>query len=312
MKKICIVGSLNTDIIITTQKYPNRGENISGEKGMVLSGGKGGNAATAVAKLGKEPVLISSVGADYFGDNLLADLRNNRIDITSVKRTPLAGTGLTTIIIDAIAERTMVNAPGANALLSAADIDRTAERIKECGVLLAQLEVAEEAVVQAMKYAKEYGLLVIVDPAPVEGITMRAIRYADILIPNEQETKYLTGIDVNGVDDAVEACRYFETIGIHNSIIKMGHRGALVYASGHWEFIDAIPVEAVDTVVGDTFSGALACSLSEGKNLFQAARFASVVSALKVTRLGPQIGIPTIEEVEKFIDERNLQRFLMT
>jgi ribokinase len=310
MKKIGIVGSLNTDIVMTTNKYPIRGENTCGEKGMVMSGGKGGNAATAVAKLGKEPVIVSSVGTDYFGDTLLEHLRKNKIDVSSIKRTPDAGTGLTTIIIDGAAERTMVVAPGANALLTAADIERSAERLNACSVLLVQLEVAEEAVIQAMKNAKQLGIPVIIDPAPVEGITMRSIKYADILIPNEQETRHMTGIDINGAEDALEACKYFESIGIRQSIVKMGHRGALVYTPERWEMIEAIPVEAVDTVVGDTFSGALACALSEGKDLFGAARFASVVSALKVTRLGPQVGIPTIEEVEAFIKHRNLQSYL--
>ncbi|TCZ77147.1 ribokinase [Paenibacillus albiflavus] len=308
MKKICIVGSLNTDIVMQTKKFPTRGENTVGQNAVVLSGGKGGNAATAVCRLGKEAVLISSVGMDYYGETMLADLTESGINITHIKRTPLSHTGLTTIIIDESAERTMVVAPGANMQLTAQDITDHALEIQQCSVLLVQLEVAEEAVIQAMKLAKESGLLVIIDPAPAEGITMQAIRYADILIPNEQETKHMTGIEVANVDDALQAAKYFQLLGIEKSIIKMGHRGALVYTPSKWQFIEAIPVDAVDTVVGDTFSGALACSLAEGNDLFQAAWFATIVSALKVTRLGPRDGIPTMAEVEAFMKARNLQQ----
>ncbi|WP_219837065.1 ribokinase [Paenibacillus sp. R14(2021)] len=306
MKNIGIIGSLNTDIIMKMDKLLTRGENILGEKVVIQSGGKGGNAATAVCRLGKNPILIGSIGQDHYGDIILNDLNETGIDASYIKRSAYSPTGITTILIDKFAERTMVVARGANMDLTACDIKRYARLIEDCSVLLVQLEVTEAAVIEAMKMAKKRGIPVIIDPAPAEGITMQAIKYADILIPNEQETKHMTGIEVNHIQDAYQAAQYFQHLGITNSIIKMGHRGSLVCTPSHSQFIEAIPVEAVDTVVGDTFSGALACSIADGKDLFQAAWYATIASALKVTRLGPRDGIPTSAEVETFMRIRNL------
>lgn len=306
MKKIGIVGSLNLDIVMKMDKFPIQGENTIGEKAVVLTGGKGGNSATAVHRLGKHPVLISSIGEDMDGEYVLSDLRATGIDVSLIQRSEHSHTGITTILIDKFAERTMVVARGANMDLTADYIDQHADLIRDCSVLLVQLEVTEEAVIRAMKIAKESGITVIIDPAPAEGITLRAIQYADILIPNEQETKHMTGIEVNNAKDALQAAQYFHMLGLEQSIIKMGHRGSLVFTPERWEFIEAIPVDAVDTVVGDTFSGALACALADGKDLFQAAWFATIVSAIKVTRLGPRDGIPTLAEVEAFMRARNL------
>jgi ribokinase len=308
--KICVVGSLNTDMVIRTKTYPRRGETLFGEMMDILPGGKGGNAATAIARLGKEVLLVGSVGQDPFGDRLLAELRANGVDVSGVKRSAAAKTGTAMITIDAYAENTMLVVRGANADLAPEDVDKVLPELQSCRILLTQMETGERAVVYAMQKAKENGSLVILDPAPAEGITMRALQYADIVIPNEQETKYMTGIEIEGPDDARQAALYFQSLGVSQSIIKMGQRGCLVFTPERSEFIEAIPVQAVDTVVGDTFSGALACALADGKNLFQAARFASVVSALKATRFGAQVGIPTLAEVRSFIAERGLRDYL--
>jgi ribokinase len=307
---ICVIGSINTDMVITTKTYPKRGETIFGDKMDILPGGKGGNAATAVAKLGKEVMLIGSVGQDPFGDKLIKELQKNGINVSGIKKTTQSATGTAMITIDSLADNTMLVVRGANDYLTPEDVDRSFEKMNDCGVLIAQMEVAEHAVVHAMQKAKKNGTLVILDPAPAEGITMKALQFADIIIPNEQEAKHMTGIEIHSVEDARRAAMYFQTLGIEKSIIKMGQRGALVYTPEGSEHVKAIPVKAVDTVVGDTFSGALACALSEGKDLFQAARFASVVSALKVTRFGAQVGIPTLAEVKSFISTNQLDDYL--
>ncbi|KKI89277.1 hypothetical protein WQ54_27360 [Bacillus sp. SA1-12] len=308
--KICVIGSLNTDMVIMTPNAPDRGETVFGEKMDVLPGGRGANAATTIAKLGKDGMLVGCIGQDPFGDKLIAELKKNHVDVSNIKRTMQTSTGTTIIMIDSLAINTMVGISGANYYLTPEDIDASVNEFEECRILLAQMEVAEETIVHAMQKAKRNGVLVILDPKPAKNITMKVLEATDIIIPNEQETKYMTGIDVVGIDDAIQAGRYFESLGISRSIIKMGQRGALVYTPERAEHIAAIPVKAVDPVVGGAFAGALACALSEGKDLFLATRFASVVSALKVTKFGAQVGIPTLDELNEFIEENNLSNYL--
>lgn len=305
---ITVVGSINIDIVALTDDYPLRGETIFGKKINYFSGGKGANQATAVAKLGKDVQLIGAVGKDNYGDQLIQTLRESKVDTKHIKQSENLATGTAIITIDRTAENTMLVLRGANDDLLIEDIESAFNDSVQTDVLLVQMEVPQDTVIRAMQLAKKKGMYVILDPAPAEGITVKALEYADIITPNKQETKHMLGIDVVDIASAVKAAKEFEDIGVENSIIKMGDKGSVVYQSGEWTHIDSIQVQAVDTVgAGDAFAGALACSLSNGDDLVTAAEFATIVGALKVTKLGAQAGIPTIDEVQAFSKERGLK-----
>ncbi|SMQ63474.1 ribokinase [Bacillus sp. OV166] len=304
MADVTVVGSINMDIVALTNHYPQHGETIFGERMELLAGGKGANQATACARLGKSVYMVGSIGQDSHGDILYDSFQTNGVNTAFVKRVKDYSTGCAIITIDPTAENTMLVLRGANDALTKEDIRHAFSQISDSKVLLVQMEIPEEAVIEAMIEAKKKGMYVILDPAPAEGVTERALGYADLIVPNRQETKQLTGIDVVSVDDAFKAAKYFELIGVKNSIIKMAEKGSLVYQEGKIEFIEPITVKALDTVgAGDSYAGALACAIADGENLVSAARFASIVGALKVTRLGAQAGLPTIEEVDKFCEE---------
>jgi ribokinase len=308
---ITVVGSINLDIVARTDEYPKFGETLFGKTINFFSGGKGANQATACSKLGKEVYMIGCVGNDTFGDQLIEQLKENKVNTTYIKRSNTLATGTAIITIDKTAENTMLVLKGANDDLSPQFVNNAINNINDSNYLVVQMEVPEESVIQAMKTGREKGMTVILDPAPAEGITVRALKYADIIVPNRQETKFLTGIEVTDESSALEAAKYFEGMGVSTSIIKMADKGSLVYQNGHYELIESIKVEAIDTVgAGDSFAGALANALSDGKNIFDAARFATIVGALKVTKLGAQKGIPTLEEVKKFSEKRKLTQYL--
>ncbi|MFC0272827.1 ribokinase [Metabacillus herbersteinensis] len=307
MGDITVVGSINIDIVVQTDLYPQRGETIFGKQMNLLSGGKGANQATSCARLGKSVYMIGSVGEDTYGDILLDALKENKVNTTFIKRVQNSATGCAIITIDSTAENTMLVVKGANDELTKSDIKQAFSQIEDSKVLLVQMEIPEEVVLESMIEARSKGMFIILDPAPAEGITVRALEYADLIVPNRQETKQLTGIDVTDVDSAYKAAKYFELIGVENSIIKMAEKGSLVYTNGNSEFIEPINVRAIDTVgAGDSYAGAIACALADGQDLVSAAKFATIVGALKVTKLGAQAGIPTIDEINQFCEERNL------
>ncbi|WP_404331844.1 ribokinase [Mesobacillus maritimus] len=308
---ITVVGSINLDVVALTDRYPERGQTIFGKKINYFSGGKGANQATAVAKLGKSVRIIGSVGNDIYGKNLITSLQENKVDTTFIKKSNSLATGTSIITIDQTAENTMLVLKGANDDLLIHDIESAFSEIKDSEVLLVQMEVPQESVIRAMQLAKEKGMFVILDPAPAEGITIKALDYADLITPNRQETEHLTGIDVTDIDSALQAAKAFEKMGVKNSVIKMADKGSVVYQSGQWEYIESIQVEAVDTVgAGDSFAGALACGVIDGHDLVSAVKFATIVGALKVTKLGAQ-SVPTLSEVKAFCEERGLKHYLL-
>ncbi|MGG3159758.1 ribokinase [Priestia megaterium] len=311
MGEITVVGSINVDIVAFTNHHPNRGETIFGEKMMTLPGGKGANQAVASASLGKKVNMIGSIGRDLYGDNVINSLTAKGVNTSYVKRVDDSSTGCAIITVDHTAENTMLVVKGANDDLTVKDIQTAFSTINNSTVLLVQMEIPEEAVIESMIQARNKGMFIVLDPAPADGITERALQYADLIVPNKQETKQLTGIDVIDLESAHQAAEYFNQIGIKNSIIKMGDKGSLVYANGKTDYVEAIPVTAVDTVgAGDSFAGALASALADGADLIEAVKFANIVAALKVTKQGAQ-KVPSIDLVNEFCTERGITHYLL-
>lgn len=312
MGEITVVGSINVDIVAFTNRYPNRGETIFGKKMVTLPGGKGANQAVTSARLGKKVHMIGSIGTDLYGETMIKSMNENGLNTTYVKQVQENSTGCAIITIDHTAENTMLVIKGANDDLTAKDIKDAFSKINHSKVLLVQMEIPEEAVIESMIQARNKGMFVVLDPAPADGITERALQYADVIVPNKQETKQLTGIDVSDLNSAHQAAEYFNRMGVKNSVIKMGDKGSLVYENGKTEYIQAIRVTAVDTVgAGDSFAGALGSALADGADLVAAVKFANIVAALKVTKQGAQAGIPTIEKVNKFCIERGISHYLL-
>jgi ribokinase len=310
MGEITVVGSINIDISALTDRYPNRGETIFGKKMEVLPGGKGANQAIACARLGKQVNMVGAIGQDVYGEILLNALQNDQIDTVFIKHVKNSATGCAIITIDSTAENTMLVMKGANDALIKQDIVNAFAKIENSKVLLVQMEVPEEVVIESMKQARKKGMFVILDPAPAEGITFRALEFADLITPNRQETKQLTGIDVTDTDSAIQAAKHFDSMGVKNSVIKMADQGSVVYQNGLSEYVPSIQVKAIDTVgAGDSFAGAIACAIADGQDLISAVKFASIVGAIKVTKLGAQSGMPTLDEVNQFCEERNISYY---
>ncbi|SDM92475.1 ribokinase [Fictibacillus solisalsi] len=310
MGEITVVGSINIDIVAYTNKYPNHGDTNFGERMTTLPGGKGANQAVASAVLGKTVNMIGSIGKDLYGDNILQSLNNKGVNTTHIKRIDTSSTGCAIITVDQGAENTMLVVKGANDELSKEDIKLAFNTITDSKVLLVQMEVSEESVIEALIQGKNKGMFVILDPAPADGITKHALQYADLIVPNKQETKELTGIDVLDLPSAQQAANIFHQMGIKNSIIKMGSQGSFIFINGTTSYIEPITVNAVDTVgAGDTFAGALAFAIADGADIQEAVQFANIVAALKVTRQGAQ-SIPTLDEVNEFCKQKGLSHYI--
>ncbi|GIN57090.1 ribokinase [Lederbergia ruris] len=298
---IAVVGSINMDVIVETPNYPEYGETLFCDSITMKPGGKGANQAVSVAKLGKKTCLIGAVGNDSAGKQLIQNLDSKNVDTTHIIRSEEAGTGTFVAMIDSTGENTMVGAKGANDSLTTEDMKKIFEQI-EAKILLIQMETSQDSIIAAMKAAKERNMYVILDPAPAEGIFDEAFKYADLITPNKQETKRITGIEVTDEASALEAAKKLSGLGIKDVIVKMGEHGSLVYQNGQATVVDAIKVKAVDTVgAGDCFAGALASSYLDTNDLVESAKFASVAAGIKVARHGGQEAIPTLKEVQEYV-----------
>jgi ribokinase len=298
-KCITIVGSLNMDLIIQTERIPDPGETILGGKYHTAPGGKGANQAVAAARLGGQVAMAGRLGPDAFADELRQGLSAAGVDHKFIIRDDEAATGVAFIVVDDHGENSIVVASGANMRLTPADVESAEEVIANSSVLLLQLEVPLVTVNQAAQLAHKHNVPVVLNPAPAQNLSHQLLNQVNILIPNETETAILTGMPVSTMNEIRTAASAVHEMGPQTVIITLGWRGAFLSSTEESEFIPSFRVPVVDsTAAGDAFVGGFSVALTEGKSLADAVRWGNAAGALTTTKLGAQPSLPTRREVE--------------
>jgi ribokinase len=300
---ITVVGSLNMDFVVQVAALPRPGETVIGSGFSTLPGGKGANQACAAGKLGGRARMVGRVGSDVFGQQLIESLAAAGVDTRAVLATEATPTGVALIFVQMGGQNQIVVASGANGRLAPADALSALADANE-GYLLLQLESPMETVEKAAGLGRASGVKVILDPAPARPVPDPLLASVDILTPNESEAMVLLDRrdEAVSLQDAPELARALLRRGPRCVILKLGEKGAFLDDGREARHFPGRKVEAVDaTAAGDTFNGALAVALAEGRGLPEAIEFANAAAALSVTRLGAQASIPARSEVEALL-----------
>jgi ribokinase len=301
-KKIAVVGSSNTDMIIKAPRIPRPGETVLGGRFSMAAGGKGANQAVAAARAGGDVVFVARVGSDFFGERAIRSFVSDHIDSSLITKDRTEPSGIALVFVGEEGQNSIAVAAGANEQLSEEEIEKSRNVIASADTLLMQLEVPVETVTVAAQIAVASGVRVILNPAPAQKLPSKLLKMIHILTPNEFEAEVLTGVRISDDRSASSACTKLLAQGVQIALITLGARGAFLATAGIRELVPGYPVRAVDsTGAGDVFNGALAVALSEGKEIRDAVKFANAAAALSVTRLGAQPSIPRRREIEKFL-----------
>ena len=302
MVKICVVGSLNMDLVVRAPRLPRIGETVTGGTFATFPGGKGANQAVAAARLGARVAMVGAIGDDAFGRQLIAGLTREAIDVAHVRVDSGAATGVAMIGVDGEGRNMIMVASGANMRVRAVDVDAARDAIIGARVLLLQLEVPLEAVLRAAALARADGALVCLDPAPAVPLPDALYACVDVINPNEVEAQTLTGVEVRSIADAERAAVALQARGPRVAVVKLGDRGAFYLSPDARGHVPAVAARAVDTTAaGDAFAAALGVALGEGRGVPDAVAFATRAAGIKVTRMGAQAGMPTRAEVEEAV-----------
>ncbi|MBC3933032.1 ribokinase [Undibacterium curvum] len=303
--QICVVGSVNMDLVFRTPRMPAVGETLHGHEFRQIPGGKGANQAVAAARQGADVRFIGAVGDDGFGDFSQQSLSADGISLTHLSRIPGVATGVAGILVEDNGSNSIVLAAGANASLTPAHIDTAAADIRSAQILLCQLETPLNTVTQAIATARAAGVKVILNPAPAQDLSPELLAQVDYLILNETEAGQLSRIAVTDNASAQAASEKLLSMGVGQVLLTMGGHGAQITQAGLSQFIPAIRVDVVDTTAaGDTFVGAFAVGIANGLSLLEASQEAQYTAALTVTKLGAQTSIPQRAEVLAFMAAR--------
>ena len=300
MKNICVIGSLNMDLVVKVNDRPKGGQTVIGGDFKEVPGGKGANQAVAMARLGGKVNMIGKVGKDGFGETLLNALKNDNVNTEYINKEDIA-TGVAMITVDKNAENSIVVAPGANFKVDKDYIDASINGIKDSDIVVLQLETPIDTINYALKISKELGKYTILNPAPAVKLDDEIIANVDLLTPNETELEILSGVEINDEDDIKKAAQIMIDKGVKELIVTLGSKGSLYINKERSMFKKAYKVNAIDTTAaGDSYTGALAVAFANEKNIEEAMDFASKVGALSVQKEGAQSSLPMLLDVENF------------
>ncbi len=303
MPKIAVIGSIITDLAVRSTRVPQVGENLLAESLQIGPGGKGANAAVAVARAGAETMLIGCIGDDEFGRMETAYLNQEGVDLSGVTIDPEVATGAAIIMIDDQGENTILVVKGANDHLSEdAVVDILSTHRNTLDGVLVNFEIPEPVVAAAVQAGVDFNIPVIVDAGPPRAYAPETWANCTILSPNTLEAATLVGHSIEDEVAIVHAARELLAAGPQAVVLKLGSRGAMILSEELEAILPAFPVEVVDTTgAGDAFSGTLSVAIADGLSLEEAVWRANAAGALTVTRLGTMLVMPTRQEVDAFL-----------
>jgi ribokinase len=300
MVDVVVVGSINMDLVVKTTRIPVPGETLHGSNLQMIPGGKGGNQAACVAKLGVHVAMLGKVGGDAFGHTLINELAAASVNTENIQANQNLETGTAMIIVDQNGQNSIVVSPGANGRITKADILAKEQLICQAKILLLQFEIPLDAVSCAVDLANKHGVKVILNPAPARAVSREFLSKIDIIVPNETEASFLSGVKVVDLASSLKAANTLLDQGVKAVIITMGEKGALLATSIENLYVPAIEVRVEDTTAaGDAFMGGLSAALINRYSLEDAVRYATCASALTVTKFGAQTSLPTKAEVNQ-------------
>ncbi len=301
MKKICVIGSIGYDLTTYMYKFPKAGETIVGKKFIQNPGGKGDNQVIASARVGGDVTFIGAVGDDNYGELLKKNLEENKVK-THMKIVPNMSSQIATILIDESGENRIVIVPGANNFVDKKQIDDNFDIIKECDIILMQLEIPMETVEYVVYKFYELNKIIILNPAPGAELSDNIIKKCTYLTPNENEIGLITKMPYDTIDNIKSAAKCLFDKGAQNVLVTLGEKGAYLKNKNDDIIIPTLKVKALDTTgAGDCFNGVFAACLAMGKNAIEAIKYANVASSISVTRSGAVPSLPYKNEVdEKF------------
>ncbi len=302
-KRVLVFGSYVTDLSSRIQTFPKPGQTVKGREFHLGPGGKGSNQAVAANRAGADVTFVTKLGDDLLGTQTLDFYSKEGLDTRNILIEKGGQTGSALIMVDeSTAQNRIVVVGGACEQVNDQDVEKISGLLDQTDIFLTQLETNIEPVYKLLKAAKQKGILTILNPAPAQVIDKEYMKSVDIIIPNETEAEFLTGITVTDHDTAKQAAQALLEQGAKGVVITLGKRGAYATYQGEEKLVSAVDCgAAVDTTgAGDAFIGGMVAALADGKDFFDAVNYGSVTAGIAVTRKGTAPAMPYKKEISQY------------
>jgi sulfofructose kinase len=293
MAGVFCLGIATLDYVYSVERVPHPGEKDRARELVVTGGGCAGSGSAAIGRLGGQAWLATRLGDDAIGDTIVAQLRQDGVDVSFSPRFPGLRSPVSSILIDAEGERMVVSYTDPKTPLTT---DWLPDALPDgADAVLVDTRWGEGSLA-ALKLARKAGV-----PGVVDG---------DRLPPHPEMVPTATHVafsekalsEISGGGEPRQALEALARDAGNWLAVTLGPRGVLFMENGGIAHLPAFPVDVVDTLgAGDVWHGAFALALAEGQPERDAVRFASAVAAIKCTRFGGRAGTPAREEVERFL-----------
>lgn len=300
--RVLVLGGININLITSSDVIPEPGQTVTGNSLYITPGGKGANQAVGAARMGAKVSIIGRVGDDQYGEELIQNLITEGIDVQSVYKHPDSQSGIAIILLDKHGQNYIVQVRGANLLAGKAEIDAAQERLTNADALMIQNELPVSVTKKVASIAKELGVPVMFDPAPSDHNLKEIIEHVDIIMPNQNEGEFLTGVKIDDEISARKASSILLATGVSTVVIKMGGLGAYFASANDSGFVPSIPSKVVDSVgAGDAFGASFTVSVAEQLPLREAVLKGCAAGSIAVSKPGAQTSMPNRNQVDSLI-----------
>lgn len=301
-KRVLVFGSYVTDLSGRVSAFPKEGETLKGNCFYMGPGGKGSNQAVAAKRAGADVRFITKIGWDALGREAENFYKQEGLWGDNIIIDPKEHTGAALIIVNENTSQNMISViGGACENFNQEDISYALKCVEDCDILLLQLETNMQPIEALLMHAKHKGVMAVLNPAPAQSLPKELLQCVDIIIPNETEACFYTGIHVKDEKSADIAARKLIDMGVSRVVIKMGDKGCYAMDGKSGRYFDVVHCgKTVDTTgAGDAFSGGFTAALSCGMDFFDAVSFGSIVAGIAVTRYGTAPAMPFLNEILK-------------
>ena len=309
-KRILVVGSANMDLSLNVYRVPTAGETVSDDGGVAyVPGGKGANAAVALAKLGADSVLCAKLGRDLHGQQLYNYYKEVGVDTSYIKVDLANPTGFAVVMKEYGGQNRIILYPGANTSITRENIE--AAFASSPDALYIGFEASFDTALTAARIAASRGIPIFLDAAPAnKEHSLESLPPLEVFSPNESETYEYTGIMPSGADSSLRAAlALYGRVKTKYVVIKQGERGSCIYDGKHFFLVPPMKPQCVldTTGAGDTYTAALTLEYLRSGDIRAAAAYASAAAAIAVSRHGASGATPTADEVMRFISQSDLK-----
>jgi sugar/nucleoside kinase (ribokinase family) len=289
------MGLNSVDFLCLVPEFPTPNSKMQIRRFSKQGGGQVATAMVALSRWGVKAKYLGKIGEDQLGQLSLHSIRREGVDISSVMTEPHATNQFAMIIVDgSTGERTILWNRDDRLTYHEGELRKD----EVCSGKILHLDGHDiHAALQCARWAKEEGITTVIDLDKVEPLTSELIKRIDIVITSSRFPALYTKIS-----DREKA---FLELQKHTSgflCATLGHEGAMALVEGKVIYVEGLKVKTVDTTgAGDVFHGGFIYGLLQNWELGEILRFANAASALKCQDLGGRKGIPTLEEVQRFL-----------